>query len=319
VALHNSVASKLLHVTSDHNGSPQDTSQIRDIWIQGDGNPTAPDGGCYLDHVVSQNPSQNGVVIENFHQLWGRFVSGDAALERPIWIRNCTEIHLEQCYASIGGKTGSVAGYSMVVDNTDLTKSFVTMVDCHAGGCLGTAGLYVKNVTHFSITNGVFLKNKGPQILLENCHHGSITGALIDCSENGPIYGIWLKNSMAITIGGCVLTTQVTGTTGIRIEGCNSVSIVGCDVKGLAGTNGWGILLYNSSFNAVSGNTVSPWLYGIQEVGTSNYNTITTNMCAYNASPDYGISTVGSNSIPAAGSQSLGQPAARARAALNIV
>lgn len=67
--LHNTTACKLLYFSSDHVGHNQAPLEVRDIWIEGN---TQAGGGCYLDHVNSQFPDQNGVVIENFVQLWAR-------------------------------------------------------------------------------------------------------------------------------------------------------------------------------------------------------------------------------------------------------
>jgi hypothetical protein len=96
--LRNTTACKLLYFSSDHVGFNQPDTEVRDIWIEGN---TQAGGGCYLDHVNSQFPGHNGVVIENFVQLWARHVTGDNALERCIWIKNCRQIHLVQAFASL--------------------------------------------------------------------------------------------------------------------------------------------------------------------------------------------------------------------------
>jgi hypothetical protein len=295
MALHNSRACTLTHVVSDHVNIQRLGTESWDIWIEGDG----ASGGCNLDYVVSQAPYQNGIVIENFLQLWGNHITGDGAQERGIWVKNCRQIHLSHVFASDVGLPGlqwstmpNSYGFGIVIENDTLRDSNATLVDCHAGNCI-TDGLYLKNVSGVAITNGTFLANgwKG--------WHGS------NSSIQDYGYGISIRSSLSVTVTGALIRSDLgsgdEGLTrvhnGILIEDSTNVSIVGCVLEGSRDDPGFnppicktnnnrpsftGITLTNSRYCVVSSNQVFVFEQGLFENGTSDFNVLTGNVIAYN-------------------------------------
>jgi Periplasmic copper-binding protein (NosD) len=295
MSLRNTTACKLLYFSSDHVNLNQAPREIRDIWIEGN---TQAGGGCYLDHVNSQFPGPNGVVIENFVQLWARHVTGDNALERCIWIKNCVQIHLVQAFASLGGRSRT-AGFSMVVERDTLGDTNITLDQCHVGGAQVNAGLLLKNVRGVSVTNGTFIENAGASIKLEHCENVSIVGALIR-GIPGSVHGIELVNSKF----GSLVGNQILGFAedGIRIEGCQSIVVTGNVIFGPGrlpfGDTKRGISIINSSFCSISGNSVREFQKGIKEFGTSDHNVIDGNIVAFNGGgPADGAIRTGAHSI----------------------
>jgi len=295
MSLRNTTACKLLFFSSDHVGFNQASAQVRDIWIEGN---TQAGGGCYLDHVNSQFPGSNGVVIENFVQLWARHVTGDNALERCIWIKNCLQIHLVQAFASLGGRSRT-AGFSMVVERDILGDSNITLDQCHVGGAQVNAGLLLKNVRGVSITNGTFIENAGASIKVEHCENVSILGVLIRGIDRS-VLGIELVNSKFVSLTG----NQILGFSedGIRLEGCESVVVTGNVIFGPGrlpfGDAKRGISIINSSFCSITGNSVREFQKGIKEFGTADHNVIDGNIVAFNGGgPADGAIRMGANSI----------------------
>jgi len=296
--LRNTTACKLLFFSSDHVGFHQPSDQARDIWIEGN---TQAGGGCYLDHVNSQFPGSNGVVIENFVQLWARHVTGDNALERCIWIKNCVQIHLVQAFASLGGRS-QTAGFSMVVEQDTLGDSDITLDQCHVGGAQVNAGLLLKNVRGVSITNGTFLENAGASIKVEHCEHVSIVGVLIRGNDRS-VRGIELVGSKFASVVG----NQMRGFSedGVRLDGCESIVVTGNVIFGPGrlppGDAERGISLINSHFCSITGNSVREFQKGIKEFGASDHNVINGNIVAFNGEgPADGANRTGAHSIESA-------------------
>ncbi len=295
MSLRNTTACKLLFFSSDHVGHNQPLTEIRDIWIEGN---TQAGGGCYLDHVNSQFPGRNGVVIENFVQLWARHVTGDNALERCIWIKNCVQIHLVQAFASLGGRSRT-AGFSMVIEKDSLDDANITLDQCHVGGAQVNAGLLLKNVRGVSITNGTFIENAGASIKVERCENVSVTGTLMR-GIAGSVCGIELVDSRFCTVVG----NQILGfsSDGIRMTGCESVAVSGNVIFGHGrlpiGDDRRGIGIVNSKYCSVSGNSVREFQKGIKEYGTSDFNVIVGNIVAFNGGgPADGAVKLGAHSI----------------------
>ena len=293
--LHNTTACKLLYFSSDHVGFNQASDEVRDIWIEGN---TQAGGGCYLDHVNSQFPGHNGVVIENFVQLWARHVTGDNALERCIWIKNCLQIHLVQAFASLGGRS-RMAGFSMVVERDTLGDTNITLDQCHVGGAQVNAGLLLKNVRGVSITNGTFIENVGASIKLEHCENVSILGTLIRGIAES-VHGIELVNSKF----GALVGNQILGfeNDGIRLDGCESIAVNGNVIVGPGrlpfGDDRRGISIINSKYCSISGNSVREFQKGIKEYGTADFNVINGNIVAFNGGgPADGAIKIGAHSI----------------------
>lgn len=290
IDLNRTVGCILYDVVSSHVGIHQNTSQIRDIWLRGvDG-----EGGIYLEKVTSQYPGQNGIVIEGFLQVWGRHITGDEAIERCIWIKNCEQIFLSHVFASLGGspKDGATppVAFSMVIENdtlssdTSMNGTNITLDQCHCGGAtasasLGadaTAGLFLKNVRHASVTNGTFLDNWYTGIRLENCENVSVTGALVNSPQGVTTWGIKMINSRSCSFVG----NQFRNHTGwaIYADTCNEITIANnafvnranasavyfqngqrYTVTGnntLLSGSGYGVYIYNSWYFTVSGNTI---------------------------------------------------------------
>ena len=295
MSLRNTTACKLLYFSSDHVGYNQSPTEIRDIWIEGN---TQAGGGCYLDHVNSQFPGSNGVVIENFVQLWARHVTGDNALERCIWIKNCMQIHLVQAFASLGGRSRT-AGFSMVVERDTVGDTNVTLDQCHVGGAQINAGLLLKNVSGVSITNGTFIENAGAGIRAERCESVSVVGTLIRGIARS-VYGIELVNSRFSALVG----NQILGfaSDGIRIDGCESITVSGNVIVGPGrlptGDARRGISIINSKYCSISGNSVREFQKGIKEYGTADYNVIDGNIVAFSGGgPADGAIKIGAHSI----------------------
>lgn len=191
--LHNTTACKLRYFTSDHVGI--NSSELRDIWLEGN---TGAGGGAWMDFVVSQFPNEHGIVVEDFLQIWMRHCTGDNAGQNGIWVLNCGQVHMHQCFASLGGRKLN-AGWSMVIENTSLTDSHHTIHQCHAGGANINGGLLVKNIRHCSIEGGTYIENTGDGIKLEGCENIAVNGAI---SENNTADGIRIEASSYNTING---------------------------------------------------------------------------------------------------------------------
>jgi hypothetical protein len=305
MALHNSRACTLTHVVSDHVNNPQLGTESWDIWIEGD----PASGGCNLDYVVSQAPYQNGIVIENFLQLWGNHITGDGAQERGIWVKNCRQIHLSHVFASDVGRPGcpwstmsNSYGFGIVIENDTLRDSNATLVDCHAGNCI-TDGLYLKNVSGVAITNGTFLANgwKGWHSSGSSCP-GYTYGI---SSIQGYGYGISIHSSLSVAVTGALIRSDLGSGdeglsrvhNGILVEDSTNVSIVGCVLEGGRDNPGFnpqacrtnnerpsftGITLTNSRYCVVSSNQIFVFERGLLENGTSDFNVLTGNVIAYN-------------------------------------
>jgi len=321
IALIGTVDCRLRHVSTEHifNSVYTTNQELRDVWITGTGT-GSNGGGCYMDHVSSRGATsggaiqpRNGIVVDNVLQLWGRHVAADNLSERGIWIKDCTEIFIEQ------GRSAICLQYCAVIETDPvlLRKSQVTLDSFFAGGA-GISPLLIKRMEEVVVANSTFeqYNPSGPSITfpvpnemirVDTCRNVTVSACTFDgFGRSGP-EGIVIISSAHCTVANSQFKNMVGGSSidvsiseyicisGNCFSGPNSDTVACVNI----GTSAFctvssnliqyhyaGVRLFSSNDVSITGNTMrgrslavsgNPLAVGVEISNVSRCNAITGN------------------------------------------
>lgn len=291
IQLHSTVSSRLVYVDVRYVGDRSPTPYQYGIWIEGFTPPAG--GGVYLDHVTSSSAPYNGILIEGITELWARHLSGDAAYQRGIWIKNCLRVYLSQCFANIAGMDvvppyplGSW-GYDYVIENDAIGDStgFVVLEACHAGRAV-TDGLLVRRVTNVTVSNCTFDDNGRDAIWIDSCRNVSLVGNTLRGRTSGGTTSNWaieVTSSEFVAISGNNLRWFWRG---LHVHNSTDVTVTGNSMRGTnaGGSFSYGVFMESSHYSTITGNRLTGYQYGLGNTSASSYNVFSSNNLMYNGS-----------------------------------
>lgn len=277
-------------VESDHVNILQDPSVLRDMWFYGH---LPAGGGIILQRVTVNGPAQFGIIIEECLQVWANHIGSDGAglrstLNNPcgILIQDSDQINVSNAWS-----------HNCPYDNMRILGcTRVTVTECQFAGFAPPGGIGLKIGK-----NGTRVSER---IMVANCRVYDYRTEAIHVYDSGYVQ---------VQIIGCsCVEFDANSTGGIVLENCNNAVLSGNAVLGppsgdQGGLTNYGIHLFNTQQSTVTGNTVRGFKKGVVEGGTSNYNSIISNVCGFNGGgPADAIVKIGAQTVPSTLNYNIG-------------